>query len=816
MCFIYPKILECTYIREKHSLCKKALFGSTQMSSINPLFKSYTLPDGNVVTMLGGGAKVSKPMFTSYQNRGPKIHVAKKPGAVSYEDHGKMTVAYSTDFDDVFGTRLSSASVIVVDDTLLNTEAEGTDMFSFDTSQTSLEFRVMNVRLDNGESQSYDLENNEVVGSLLGSSTLIESVERVDDTRSFSLDRAGVFGDREGGVVTYSIENNANDPTSQNNRSTQFRDFGNFYQVNFRFSNIAFSDFVQRDPDTGEVARDALNNPVSANIYGPFTYDVLFFAKDRNNNGNNQTHTTAVMRRQVDVQGLEDVRLEILPTPQSFANSSDSFQITWRFDDESASVSDFDNVRLCKHNLEQTEIDHLSYSTIVKTGTTTYSVDVSNVSAIETIGYQGEIKAYVQWKHVEWSPLNYSSPLTFAYSNEPDHDFRLFVSNNKNIVSSVLGEDELYLKLLTNINYDDYFPTNLPYDVTFRLHQQDSSRDEASVSATMLFSGITNTNVTTFTHQIASGLIPGTEYFISYTVDDGRNPKYTGTIDNPDTSNGAFLTRLDDRIAPVIDSFVTVPLQSEVRVEAVVSDETALSGIDVIALVGDRTALTVNELNVRINEANYKHTIPEGSLSSPNAHTVDVTLSNNEYNEIIREDNTYTIVVRATDRANNTTFAKRLVITNPTISITDVTFGTGYLQWNLQANLQFDDIPGERIDYYMGVFTSNIDSSNEQLAKNALQNPVHASNVALGFNIDASSVLSVNATLVAAFGNLEDDPLTMSAIANFNNYNLVVYAQANTDDYAFVQELYQTGLQYMADASPPVIHNMFVNFNVGL
>ena len=787
------------------------------MSSINPLFKTYTLPDGNVVTMLGGGAKVSKPLFTSYQNRGPKIHIAKKPGSVSYQDHGKLAVTYSTDFDDIFGTQLNNASVYVMNDTMFNMEADGKDMFSFDTSQVSLEFRVMNAQLRDGESRSFNLENSEVVGSLLRSATLIESTVRMDDDSLdrglLSFDRADGFGDQ--GVVTYSIENNANDPTSQNNRSTQFRDFGNSYQVNFRFSNIAFSEFVQRNPNTGELVMDAFNNPVSSNIYGPFTYDVLFFAKDRNNN-NNQTDTTAVMRRQVDVQGLEDVRLEIRPTPQSFANSSDSFRITWRFDDETASVSDFDHVRLCKNNIEQTEIDNLIYSTIVRTGTTTYSVDVSNVSVIETIGYQGEIKAHVQWKHVEWSPLNYSSPLMFAYSNEPDYDFILFVSNRINIIQSVLGEDELYLKLLTTINYDDYFPTNLPHDVRFRLHQQDPARDESSVSATILFSGLTNTNMTTFTHQIASGLIPGTEYFISYTVDDGRNPTYTGTIDNPDTSNGAFLTRLDDQIAPVINSFVTIPLQTEVRLWANVSDDTALGRIDVSVLVGDRTSMTDAELNGLVNAANYKHTISEGSLSSPTGHTLDVTLDKNEDNEYIRADRAYTVVLRATDRSNNTTFAKQMVITNPTISITDVTFSTGYLQWNLHANLLFDEIPGEHINYYMGVFTSNIDSSNEQLAKNALTNPVYASNVTLGFNIDASSVLSVNATLGTAFGNLDEDPLTMSAIANFNNYNLVVYAQANTDDYAFVQALYQTGLQYMADTSPPVIHNMFVDFNVGL
>lgn len=757
--------------------------------------------------MLGGGAKVSKPMFTSYQNRGPKIHVAKKPGSVSYEDHGKITVGYSTDFDDMFGTELNSASVQVVRDVVLEVGAEGTDMFSVDTSEPSLEFRVMSVRLNPDELQSYDLSNPGVVGSILPAATLIDSIQRVHDATDKSLahsfDKAGVFG--EDPLVTYTVSSDVNDASSSNNRSRQFQNFGDVYKVHFSFNNIEFHQFVEREPGTKDVVRDSFNNPVHANIYGPFTYDVLYFAKDRNNDGNNQIDTTSVMRRQVRVDGLNDVRLDIVPSPsRPFANTSDSFVISWSFENDTGIVplSEFNNIRLCRNNLHNTEIEHLVYSAVEHAGDSTYKVEVSNATAID---YQGEIKAHVQWKDVYWSPLNYSSTVTFAYSTQPNDDPLLLVSNSRSAYGA-LEETQLYIKLRPNTFYKEYFPTNLPYDVRFRFHVQDPDRDESTIRETVLFEGVTNTNVSTFDHRIASNLDPGTEYFVSYTVDDGRNPTYTGTIE------GSFFTRLDDRIAPVINGFVCTPLESRVRVRASVSDETALSRIDVIALVGD---IPDSDIAQMVNDASYKHTVTD--FDNSNAHTLDVIISKHQDNADIRENRTYTIVIRVSDRANNTVFDKRLVETNPEIEITDVAFNSTGLHWNLQANLEFPDLPGERIDYFMGVFTSNIDASNVDLAKSLLRNPEYSANVEQVQNIDASVPVRVSATLGAAFGNLDDDPIPMNAIANYNSYNLVLYARAtNTSDFGFVETLHETGLQFLADAAPPIIHRVFVDFNVGL
>ena len=756
------------------------------MSSINPLFKSYTLPDGNVLTMLGGGSKVSKPLFTSYQNRGPKIHVAKKPGSVSYGDHGKLTVGYSTDFDDMFGTELISASVEIVNDVTFRVEAEGTDMFSVDTSEPSLEFRVMSVRLSPGQT-TYDLSQQNVVGSILPAATLIESIEKFDSTNN---DVSGVTND-------------VNDPSSSNNRSALFQDFGSVYKVNFRFSNVEFHRFVERD-GTGDILRDSFGNPVHANIYGPFTYDVLFFAKDRNNGGNNQTDTTSVMRRQVSVEGLEEVRLDIEPPPpRPFANTSDSFVISWTFDGE-ASINDFAEIRICRNNLNSTEIPGLTYSAVQATEEQRYQVVVTNLTAIDD--YQGDVKAHVQWKNVDWSPLNYSPTVTFAYSSQPIDDPLLFVSNSRSTFGA-LEETQLYVKLRQNTNFNDYFPTSLPYDVRFRFHVQDSERTQETISATVLFEGVTNTNVSTFDHRIASGLEPGTLYFVSYTVDDGRNPTYTGIIE------GSFFTRLDDRIAPVINGFVCTPLESQVRVRASVSDETALSRIDVVALVGGD--IPDADIAQRVEDAEYKHTVTD--FDNSNAHTLDVIISKHEYNNVIRENSPYTIVIRVSDRANNTVFDKRLVETNPEIEITDVAFNSAGLQWNLQANLEFSDLPDERVDYFMGVFTSNIDASNVDLAKSLLRNPEYSANVEQVQNIDASVPVRVSATLGAAFGNLDDDVITMNAIAHFNSYNLVLYARANnTSDFGFVESLHETGLQFLSDAAPPIIHRVFVDFNVGL
>ena len=774
------------------------------MSSINPLFKSYTLPDGNVLTMLGGGSKVSKPLFTSYQNRGPKIHVAKKPGSVSYGDHGKLTVGYSTDFDDMFGTQLNDASVEIVNEVSLMAEAEGSDMFSVDTSEPSLEFRVMSVRLNPDESQSYDLSQQDVVGSIIPSATLVESIQRVTDTRSVSTSsfaKAGVFGE-DPTVVYTMVTNDVNNPTSSNNRSNQFQDFGSVYQVNFRFSNIEFQQFVEREPTTGNISLDSFNNPIHSNIYGPFTYDVLFFAKDRNNDGNNQTDTTSVMRRQVSVDGLEDVRLDIEPTPpQPFANTSDSFVISWTFVNDAA-IEDFSNIRICKNNLNNTVIDNLEYSVVQQTGTR-YQVNVSNLASIDD--YQGELKAHVQWKHVEWSPLNYSSTVTFAYSSQPIDDPLLFVSNSRS-VHNALQETQLYIKPLPNTNHNDYFHTNLPYNVRFRFHDQDPDRDDSTIRETVMYEGVTNTNASTLDFAIASNLDPGTEYYISYTVDDGRNPTYTGSID------GSFFTRLDDRIVPVIDNFVCTPLQSQVRVRADVSDETALSRIDVVAMTGD---IPDADIALRVDNAIYKHTVTDFAGNN-NEHTLDVTLSKHEFDQDILENTTYTIVVLVSDRANNTVFTKQLVETTPDIEITDVAFNSTGLQWNLHANLEFSDLPGEGVDYYMGVFTSNIDASNEDLAKSVLRNPEYAANVVHGSNIDASVPVRVSGTLGTAFSNIEADTSVVT-IANFNSYNLVLYAKAtNESEFDFVESLHQTYMQFLADAAPPVIHRVFVDFNMGL
>lgn len=759
------------------------------MSSINPLFKSYTLPDGNVITMLGGGAKVQKPLYTSYQNRGPKIVVGKKPGAVSYHDYGNVTVGYS-DFDDTFGTELAYMSLEHVDDISFRMTAEGSDMFSINTGETSLEFRVLNVQLSSSESVSYDLSNSQVVNSLLSSSTLVPLVQRIDSVQSTP----------EGAIL-----NNVNNSNSFMNQSTQHRAFGDAYKVHFRVSDVVFNDFIVRDA-SGNITKNSVGIPVTSNIYGPFTYDVIVFAKDLNNSSNNQFSTTSIMRRQIDIDGLDAVQLNILsPNGQtySFANSGDSFTLRWSFSDASATVSDFTSVRIVLNNIDNTEIQNLTFLPIVKNGTQ-FSTTVSNLSAIEEIGYRGDVKAYVQWKNVHWSPLNFSSPVTFSYSSQPLSTFIVYVSNSRSVLSS-LEETQLYFKLMSNTNYADYFATSRSHTVVFRFHDN-ISRDDASIRGSVTYNGLTNTNVNVFTYRVISGLNPGTEYFVSFTVSDGRNAVYTGSI------AGSFFTRVDDKIPPVITGLSLIPMETSILVRATVSDDIALNQIQIIAIEGgDSMSLSDTELQNRFNTAEHALTY---NFTDVTANVVDSVIDKQYRNPYLDRDRLYTVVLRASDRANNATFAKATATTNPHIDITNVLFESRYQAYDGAADLRFADIPDVNIDYYMGVFTANVDSSNEQSVKNILTNPANAANntVVLGTNIPAPTVVRVQGDFTTAF----DGTGTPTTIADFNYYNLVIYAKANSAEYDFITTLYQSYLQYKADVSPPIISNIFVDFNVNM
>lgn len=761
------------------------------MSSINPLFKSYTLPDGNVITMLGGGAKVQKPLYTSYQNRGPKIVVAKRSGAVSYHDYGKVSVGYSSDFDDTFGTELVSMNLEQIDDISYRMTAEGSDMFAINTGETSLEFRVLNVQLASGESISYDLSDSQVVKTLLSSSTLVPQVQRIDSVQS----------PPEGAIL-----NNVNSPSSYVNQSTQHRAFGDTHTVHFRVSDVVFNEFAVRDA-TGNIKKNSFGIPITSNIYGPFTYDVMVFAKDLNNDSTNQSSTTSIMRRQIAIDGLDNVSLHIVSTngqTYSFANADDSFALRWEFNDSSATVSDFTDIRVVINNIDNTEIENVAFSSVVKNGTQ-FSTTVSNLSAIQDIGYRGEVKAYVQWKNVHWSPLNFSSPVTFSYSSQPLSTFIVYVSNSRSVLST-LEETQLYFKLMPNTNYNNYFATSSPHNVTFRFHDN-SSRDDTSIRGSVNYIGLTNTNVTIYSPKVVSGLNPGTEYFVSYTVSDGRNPVYTGTI------SGSFFTRIDDRIPPVITSLSLVPMETSIRVSANVSDDIALEQIKIIAIPGNSMSLSNTELQTEFDRADYALTY---NFTGVTANVVDSVIDKPyRFNApSLDRDTLYTVVLRAADRANNTTFAKATTTTNPQIDITNVLFESRYQAYECAANLLFSDIPGVNIDYYMGVFTANVDSSNELFVKNFLTTPANAADntVVLGTNIDASTVVRVQGNFTTAF----DATGARTAVTNFNYYNLVIYAKASSVEYNFVTSLYQSYLQYKTDVSPPVISNIYVNFNVNM
>lgn len=739
--------------------------------------------------MMGGGSKVQKPLFTSYQNRGPKVIIAKRPGSTSHNDYGKVTVGFSSDFDDTFGTQLSHVYATVLNDTDLMISAQAIDSFSINTSETSLEFRILNVqRMTNYE---YDLSNVSTVKSLVDSSTLIDAVQYIE-----TIDTP----------TDLSIVNNVNSPNAVQNKSPQFRDFGSTYRRFFQIENLLLSTYANRDAN-GSIRRTTFNRPLQSNIYGPVTYDVITFVKDRNNDSANQFDTTSIMRRYVDIEGLDNVQLNLVGGA-SFANSSDTLTITWRFANTSESISNFNNVRVCKNNIDQTEITGLNFSAITKNGSN-YSLTVTGLSAIESIGYRGEIKAYVQWKHVSWSPLNMSSALVFSYSSAPLSNFIVYISNSKSVERTLL-DTQLYFKLQNNINYNDYFATNRPHTVTFYFHDN-ASRSADTIVGSVLYTGLTNTNINSFNRYIISDLIPNTEYFVSYTVDDGRNPTYTGTIVNPDpSSNGGYKTRLDDKIPPTISNFSLIPMESSIRVRATIADETALNDARIIVITGNQTNRTNAELQNYFDTANNVVTVDASGLTTKIIDT-NISQQYRPAGAALVTETEYTVVLRVSDRGSNTVFAKATANTSPDIKIRNVLFEPEYQRYDVTADVEFSDIPNINIDYYIGVFNANVDSNNEAAVINLLTSATLAPHFLVRQNFDASPSVRVQGSLSSVFNVTNGE---RSTIQNFDYYNLVIFAKGTAYDYSFITTLYQTFLQYRSDESPPIITNINVDFNV--
>lgn len=760
------------------------------MSSTHPLFKSYTLPDDTVLTMIGGSAKIQKPLYTNYQNRGPKILIAKRPNPVSSNDYGKVTVGFSADYDDTFGTEISHVYTNVLNNTQISVLSQAEDAFSINTNETGIEFRVLNVQLI--PTQVYDLSNPETVNSLLAVSTIVGPVTRISSIAT---------------PTDLSISNNINDPNSVKNKSPQLRDFGSAYKTKFELQNYVLSKYTVRD-ENGDIQMNDENVPLSSNVYGPMTYDVMVFVKDINNSSSNQFSTTSLMRRYVDIHGLDNVQL-IIPNGETIANSNDTLNITWNFSNANESLSNFGFIKIFKNTVPQTAIDGLSFSSITKNGTT-YTVSVSNLSAIEAIGYRGEIKAYVQWKNVDWSPLNVSSPIIFSYSSEPLSNFIIYVSSD-NLVHPGLLDTELYFRLQPNTYNNNYFATNVNHTVTFMFYENDPNRNSGSLKTSVTYTDINNTNITEFGPYIIGDLEQNTRYFVSYTISDGRN-SYTGIINNPDPDpslQGGYKTRYDDIVSPTISNFRLIPMETEVRVLATISDNIALQSIEIIAIEGNHTTKTNEELATYFNVTDQGTKLIE-NVQGVLSKNIDTIISVEYDNGRLLANKEYTIVIRALDHIRNTTFSKTIITTDPDIEITDVIFESLYKSYNVSANLEFSVIDDVNIDYYIGVFTANVDSTNEVNVLSVLLNNDNNQYLLLGQNVDASNKVNVQGTLSSAF-NVNG---TRTDIDNGRQYNLVIFARGHSSDFSFIKDLAQTRLQIKQDTTSPIIHNINVVFNV--
>jgi hypothetical protein len=263
-------------------------------------------------------------------------------------------------------------------------------------------------------------------------------------------------------------------------------------------------------------------------IYGPHKYDVIVILNDNNN-------TFTSIKRSLFVHGVYDVFVEPVRTDgvRTGVNLNDSVRLTWK-------LSTNENSDELETIIEIRDNDGNPLVTVPPDGVVTMSSLIGS-------SYRGTVRGYVQYKHVHWSPLNYSNAIVFETSNEPTTvEFRVSNDEKKHGV----GYDQLYIQLVT---LDMGTNTSsggsvLERVVTLRLYEDEARTIRRS---TVVFTRL-------YEAHVVSNLEIATAYYASYDINDFLNPLYSA-----DVIDARYSTRTDpaslitDTDGPEIELTVT-------------------------------------------------------------------------------------------------------------------------------------------------------------------------------------------------------------------------------------------------------------------
>lgn len=411
---------------------------------------------------VGGGIKISK-IFSTGGRSSPELRVTDR----------QVTVTYDFNVKDRYGVEIVDMDIDQVSNTSVDVSVRGYDNF-VNPSVDDLQVNVVALKR---ESEDPNLNLRSVISLL----TNLGDPMNVFYNENVPLESRSEL-----------IVNQANDNRSIRNKSR------------------LYSETILRKVVFGETSgHDTfldLTRLQKYRMYGPHMYDIITVFNDAG-------LTFTSMKRSVFVQGIYDVFVEPLRETgvRAGVNQDDTLVLKWKSSDAVKYVTAIQIRDPDENVLAETSPGDVTEFTV-------------HLTAFGS--FRGELRGYVQYEGVSWSPYNYSNSIVFETSNEP-RVIEFKVSNDEKYD---LNYEELYIQLTTLDMGSSGNTSVLVRTVTVQLFEDEERTIPAGnpVSFENLYES-----------QIVRNLQVATAYYMSYEANDRLNPVHSDVID------AQYSTRVD-------------------------------------------------------------------------------------------------------------------------------------------------------------------------------------------------------------------------------------------------------------------------------
>ena len=741
------------------SLLKSVVVGSNVDTQEDILF-----------TYLGGGMTISKSLFSN------KTNFFKVEKSIN-NPNSKFKIRYTNEFPDLFGIQIRDFRHTLEDDGSSTFEWEVTDFLASDgdTFLNDLPAYTITLPVD-------PITNSALIpvdGVLVPVNTDIKSHIRYLMTYSENMtveDRDKNFN------LTSHVESFDSLIQSRNfsrSLSSKIKNSGQKKTIDSKFSK---STNVSAKPSNTTID---LTTGARSKLSGLSSYVTYVFIDDLQNS-ENPDDTRIVIESKIDTVGvsLDSVVKDGSSFP-NIVNADNSLDLSISI----SSVLSNEDIVLIKlydsptlttllANIQDYSFDE-SIASITDIGpirTITTKIPCSGIIS----GYQGPVTVYIQFKDVTWSPKNiYPTDIIYDITNEP---------------SSIGGYEVVYVTntdktIGMRLNKFEH-ATNSPHLFTINAAPvYDINNIVSSVS-------LNDISVNNFNYDvILEDLIPETEYYVTFSVDDGINPLYTEFVSN-------ILTDTDDVTGPVIDFKNIAGHTNYIHLNAQITD--AKSPIDTIIYLAMTNDGYENNFKNKsfMDKKSIIQNLGEAIIPAPDTREIEIRqeisvafIDDQDSNKVsIEPDNEYTVVVFSQDiirDANNPTIDISNVTTYIPIEIisfeivdtsrqitVNTTFNFGYPNVNVYCGI-FETEPGT-------TYTNNI--TTMQWKENS--------------DITESTTFDFTKTTEDNF------------ILDNTNYFIALYVTSTYEDIAYAAYTNRMVYPYTKlDREGPVIHDVNVNFD---